>query len=255
MFLKKIIEEKRKIIEKQKSESIKKKCDGFKKILSLRKRLRENFGIIAEIKRGSPSAGIIKKDIDVKKIALIYSSAGVSGISVLTCEPFFFGSIEDIQKVKEVVDVPVLMKDFVIDPFQIYLGRRYGADVVLLILKVLSDEEFLELLDTSERLKMEALIEVHSEDELKRALRLIKKWDNKILGINNRDIDTLEVDISTTLNLIRLVPQDKIVVISESGIKEKEDVRILREAGVNGILVGESLLKSSDIKKKIQELL
>ncbi|MCM8776978.1 MAG: indole-3-glycerol phosphate synthase TrpC [Candidatus Omnitrophica bacterium] len=256
MLLEKIIDEKKRIVDKQKAEG-EKGCKGadLKKPLSLKESLKRKFGLIAEIKRASPSAGVIKEDIDVKKTALIYSSAGASGISVLTCEPFFMGQMEDIKVVREVVDIPILMKDFVIDPFQIYLGRRYGADIVLLILKILSDQDFLKLLDTSENLEMETLIEVGSKDELERALRLVKNWDNKILGINNRDLDTLKVDISTTLNLIRLVPQDKIVVISESGIKRKEDVKILRESGVKGILVGECLLKSSDIKKKIQELL
>ncbi|MCM8829413.1 MAG: indole-3-glycerol phosphate synthase TrpC [Candidatus Omnitrophica bacterium] len=256
MILEKIIEEKKRIVEKQKVEGEKEwENEGLKKPLSLKELLKKNFGLIAEIKRASPSAGVIKEDIDVRKIALIYNSAGALGISVLTCEPFFMGRMEDIKAVREVVDIPVLMKDFIIDPYQIYLGRRYGADVVLLILRVLSDQDFLKLLDTSEKLEMEALIEVHSENELERAIRLVKNWDNRILGINNRDLDTLKTNISTTLNLIKLIPKDKIVVISESGIKEKEDVRILREAGVQGILVGECLLKSSDIKKKIQELL
>lgn len=256
MILQKIIEEKKRIVEKQKAEGEKEfKSECLRETLSLKEILKEKFGLIAEIKRVSPSAGVIKEDIDVKEIATLYRNSGASGISVLTCEPFFKGDIEDIKAVREVVDIPVLMKDFIIDPYQIYLGRSYGADIFLLILKILSDNEFLDLLETGENLGMEALVEVHSEDDIERALRLVKKWDNKILGINNRDLDTLKVDISTTLNLIKLIPQDKIVVISESGIKNKEDVDRLKGAGVNGVLVGESLLKSPDIKTKIQEFL
>jgi len=256
MLLEKIIEEKKRVVEKQKAEGRKPcKIDELRKPLSLREQLQKKFGLIAEIKRASPSAGVIKEDIDVKEIASIYNTSGVAGISVLTCEPFFKGDIEDIKKVRAVVDIPVLMKDFIIDPYQIYLGRIYGADVFLLILRILSDDEFLQLLDAGESSGMEILIEVHSGEEIKRAMRLVKNWEDKILGINNRDLDTLKTDISVTLNLIKLIPEDKIVVISESGIKGKDDVERLKEAGVNGILVGESLLKSSDIKKKIEELL
>lgn len=255
MFLKKIIEEKRKIVERQKAEDKERKSGSMRKTLSLRAVLQTRFGLIAEIKRASPSAGIIKKDLDVRGTAHIYNSLGAAGISVLTCEPFFMGSIDDIKTVREEVDNPVLMKDFIIDPYQIHLGRRYGADVFLLILRILSDAEFLKLLATGDDLGMETLVEVHNEDELKRALRLVKSWDNKILGINNRDLDTLKVDVSNTIDLIKLVPQDKITVISESGIKGTEDITKLKTIGVNGVLVGESLLKSSDIKSKIKELI
>ncbi|MCX8082632.1 MAG: indole-3-glycerol phosphate synthase TrpC [bacterium] len=254
MILKKIIEEKKRIIERQKEEGLEKK-GRIRETISLKKRLQDGFGVIAEIKRASPSAGIIKEDIDVKEISLFYSRYGASGISVLTCEPFFKGKIEDIKKVREVVDIPILMKDFIIDPYQVYLGRMYGADVFLLILRILSDEIFLNLLKIGEDMKMEVLIEVHNEDEVKRALNLVQNWENKILGINNRDLDTLKTDISVTFNLIKLIPKDKIVAISESGIKSKEDVERLKDAGVKGILVGESLLKSIDIKEKLKEFL
>ena len=256
MMLEKIIEEKKRFIEKQKKECVDKRYKSIlRKPLSLRENLKKGFGIIAEIKRASPSAGIIKKDLDVREIAHIYESCGVAGISILTCEPFFMGSMEDIKRVREVVDIPVLMKDFIIDEYQIYLGRIYGADAFLLILKILADEEFLKLLDAGESLGMESLIEIHSKDELERALHLVKNWENSVLGINNRDLDTLKTDISVTLNLIKYLPKDKIVVISESGIKSRKDVERLKEAGVNGLLIGESLLKSDDIKKKLQELL
>lgn len=257
MILKKIIEEKKKIIQRYNREKLLEHFnkEHLRETLSLRASLENRFGLIAEIKRSSPSAGIIKRDIDVKALAKIYRDSGASGISVLTCEPFFTGCIEDIKEVREVVDIPVLMKDFIIDPVQIYLGRLYGADVFLLILRILTDDAFLQLLDTGEDLGMEVLVEVHSEEEMKRALNLVKRWDNKILGINNRDLDTLEVNLSTTLNLIKLIPEDKIVVISESGIKTKQDIERLKEAGVKGILVGEALLKSDDIKKKVSEFL
>ncbi len=179
----------------------------------------------------------------------------VSGISVLTCEPYFKGSMEDLKSARESVNIPLLMKDFVIDPFQIHEGRVAGADAVLLIMRILSDRDFLEFIDTAEELGMEAVVEVHIKEELDRALRLVKNWDNAILGINNRNLDTLKTDLETTFNLIKFVREDKIVAISESGIKDRRDIERLKNAGLRGALIGESLLKSGDIIEKLKELL
>lgn len=259
MVLKKIIEEKKRIVFKEKKavplEEFKEKT-GLRKTLSLKKRLLEDgFGIIAEIKRASPSAGVIEENLDVKKTALTYKSMDVSGISVLTCEPFFKGSTEDLKAVREAVDIPLLMKDFIIDSFQIYKGRLAGADAVLLILKILSEKDFLNFMDTAEKLMMEAVVEIHTREELDRVLKLVKNRDNFILGINNRNLDTLEIDLKTTLDLIKFVREDKIIAISESGIKSREDIERLKNAGIKGALIGESLLKSADIREKLKELL
>lgn len=259
MVLEEILTEKSKVISARKKILPHKKLFtqvDKKKPYSLKENLeRKGFSIVAELKRGSPSAGVIDRDLDIKEKALAYLQAGVSGISVLTCEPYFYGCLEDLKVVRETVDIPLLMKDFIFDPYQILQGRVYGADVVLLILRILSDKDFKKLLDTAESLMMEVLVEVHTKEELERALRLVDNWKGKILGINNRNLETLETDLSVTLNLIKFIPQDKITVISESGIKDRRDVGTLKKAGLSGILVGESILKSKDVKEKIRELI
>ncbi len=258
MILKKILKEKRQIVSDKKKTVPFEELTGRvnRKPLSLKKNLERNrFGIVAEIKRASPSAGIIDKQLDVKSTALTYLEMGVSGISVLTCEPFFYGSVDDIKSVRETVDLPLLMKDFIFDPYQIYLGKAYGADAVLLIIKILSDRDFLELLNTADRLMMDTLIEVHTEEEAGRVLDLVKNWENKILGINNRNLETLKTDIDVTLSLIKFLLRYKITTISESGIRCREDVERLKNAGLNGVLIGESILKSRNIAKKIKELM
>jgi indole-3-glycerol phosphate synthase len=259
MVLQTIIEEKRKLISEEKKNfprgEFREKA-SLRKTFSLKKSLLEkSFGIIAEIKRASPSAGVIEENLDIKKTALAYRSMNVSGISVLTCEPFFRGSTEDLKVVRENVDIPLLMKDFVIDSFQIYKGRASGADAILLILRILSDKDFLNFMDISEKLMMETVVEVHTKEELDRALSLVKNWDNSILGINNRNLNTLKTDLKTTLDLIKFVQGDKIVAISESGIKNREDIERLKDAGLKGALIGESLLKSGDVRGKLKELL
>ncbi len=259
MLLDKILDEKKRIISGQKKilphkRNAEKKA--FRKTLSLRRNiLSSDFGIIAEIKRASPSAGVIRENLDVAATAKIYASMHVSGISVLTCEPFFNGRMEDIGIAREVVSIPLLMKDFIIDDYQIYAGRIHGADAVLLILATLPDADFLNLIGAAENLGMEMLLEVHTRADLERVLHLVGRWDNKILGINNRDLDTLHTDLGTTLNLIKFVPRDKMLVISESGIRNRDDIERLKDAGVRGVLVGEVLLKSTNMKGKLKELM
>lgn len=256
--LKEIIEFKKEAVKKKKEffpvrrieEQIKKE-----KKYSIWEKLKNELGVIGEIKRSSPSAGTILKDPDYGKIAKIYEKAGVSGISVLTCELYFNGSIEDLKTVRENVNIPVLMKDFIIDEYQIYEGKFYGADFVLLITRILDDKKFKDFVEICDDLKLEILIEVHSEREIERVFNNVKSWEGKILGINNRDIDTLKVNINNTINLIKYIPVDKIITISESGIKGKNEVEILKKYGIRGILVGESILKSGDIEKKIKEFL
>jgi len=195
-------------------------------VLSLRKLLEKNeFGLICEIKRASPSAGKINIDINVEKIAKEYEENGAIGISVLTCEPYFQGSINDLEKVKKVVNIPVLMKDFIIDEKQIYHGFYSGADVILLVLKILDDKKLKELCRIVDELRIECIVEVYQKSEIERAMEVIKNWDNKILGINNRNLETLEVDIKKSFDLIKFLLKDKIITISESGIKRREDIK------------------------------
>jgi len=259
MILENILDEKRRIICEEKKivplEKLRKK-PAEPNPRSLKKSLEEKgFGIIAELKRGSPSAGVIDRNLDVTGKALAYSRSGVSGISVLTCEPYFYGSPDDLRDVRKVIDLPLLMKDFIFDPYQVFQGKACGADAVLLILRVLSDDGFNRLSDTAESLMMEVLVEVHTRDELERTFRLVKNWKDKILGINNRNLETLKTDLNVTLDLIKFVPRDKITVISESGIKNRSEVKMLEEAGLHGILVGESILRSDNLKEKLKELI
>ena len=257
MIIEKIIEEQKKILDIKKREKPIDELKYFKrKKIGLIKNLKDKgIGIIGEIKKSSPSAGIINNNIDICEISKKYEKSGVIGISVLTCYPYFLGCIDDLMKIREVVSLPILMKDFVFDEYQIYEGNFYGADVVLLILRVIDDKNFKNLLKISEDLGFEIIIEVHNENELKRVFSLINNWENKIIGINNRDLDTLQVDLNTTLNLIKFIDKDKIPVISESGIKENKDILKLKEIGVNNFLIGESILKSDKIERKLKELM
>lgn len=253
-ILKEIIEAKKKNLNKIREdlENIKERIFP---VLSLKKSLDEDFGLICEIKRASPSAGPIDLDLDVVKVAEEYKKNGASGISVLTCEKYFMGNINDLKKVKEVVNIPVLMKDFVIDEKQIYQGFLYGADVILLIVRILSDRELKNFSDIVDRLGIECIVEVHNREDIEKAKKIIKRWDNKILGINNRNLETLEIDINTSFDLIKFVLEDKITTISESGIKTAEDILKLRKCNFDGALIGEALLKSEKSGEKVRELL
>jgi len=256
--IEKIFEEKKQIIEERKKtlplEKLSEEISN-KKRYSIYEKLKNNFGIIAEIKRASPSAGIIDRDIDLKKIAKVYEKCGVSGISVLTCEPYFWGSINDLKTVRETVKIPILMKDFIVDEYQIYEGKYYGADFILLIVRFLEDKNLKKFIKICEKINMEILIEIFDIYDLKKVFKLVNDWENKILGINNRDLKNLKVNLNNTLNLIKHIPVDKIIVISESGIKEKKEILLLRDYGVKGALIGESILKSENMEEKIREFL
>ncbi|MGB9613651.1 MAG: indole-3-glycerol phosphate synthase TrpC [Candidatus Margulisiibacteriota bacterium] len=210
------------------------------------------ISLIAEIKKASPSAGVIVEKYEPVYLAKTYEECGASAISVLTDAKYFQGKIEDLKAAKESTTVPILRKDFIIDESQIYESRIYGADAVLLIARILNSDQLLEFMDTAQELKMKCLVEVHNEAELEQAL----KADAEIIGINNRDLDNMTVDFNTTLRLLEKYPQlkDKIVV-SESGINSSQQVKLLRDKGVWGILVGESLLKSGNIPAKVRELM
>ena len=210
----------------------------------------ERIRLIAEIKRASPSRGIIRGDFDLKEIATVYEEKDVDAVSVLTEEDFFLGELNHIPSVKRIVSRPVLRKDFIFDEYQVYESRVYGADAILLIASLLERTQAEEYIHLSRELGLSVLFEVHDLWELEQALRI----DTDIIGINNRDLKTLKVDLSTTYKLKREIPSGKIVV-SESGIKTREDVIRLQEAGVDAILVGTALMESEDIGGKIEELM
>ena len=213
----------------------------------------ERIRLIAEVKKASPSKGIIRHDFHPVEIARIYASNGASAISVLTEGLYFQGSLNYLRKVRNILGdkrPPLLRKDFLYDPYQIYESRAYGADSLLLIVAILTPGKLTELIGLSHKLGMDCLVEVHSEDELEIALGS----GAGIIGINNRDLKTFAVDIATTERLRRLIPPDRIVV-SESGIKSRGDIEKLEGWDVDAVLVGETLMSAPDIGKKIKELL
>jgi indole-3-glycerol phosphate synthase len=207
--------------------------------------------LIAEAKRASPSRGLIRPDYDPAWLARTYAENGAAAISVLT-DVHFQGCLEHLEVVKRAVEpyeIPVLRKDFIIDPYQVYESRAWGADAILLIAAVLPQEGLKGLLDISRRFWMQCLVEVHNEGELEAALEA----GAEVIGINNRDLHTFRTDLSVTERLAPLVPKGRIVV-SESGINSREDVVRLGRAGVNAVLVGEALLTAPDVAAKVREL-
>lgn len=213
-------------------------------------RVPKRMNIIAEVKKASPSRGVIRSDFDPVEIAKTYQTNGAVALSVLTDEKYFQGAFEYLKQVKEATTIPVLDKDFIIDPYQIYQARRYGADAVLLIAAVLSDAEMGNLMDLAQRLGLSVLVEVHTHHELTRVLLT----DAHIIGINNRDLTTFRVDTNTSLQLVKHIPDDKLVV-SESGIDNKEIMQSLHKEGIDAFLIGEAFMKEKDIGKKLRELL
>ena len=205
--------------------------------------------IIAEVKKASPSKGIIKKDFNPVEIAKTYEMNGAAAISVLTEEKYFHGHIDYLREIKEEVSLPLLRKDFIFDEYQVYESRAAGADALLLIARVLEKKEVEDFLDLSHDLSMSCLVEVHDEEELEKVL----STKAKLIGINNRDLKTFKTDIKTTLNLAAKIPKDRIVV-SESGINNYHDIDFLRGAGVNVFLVGEAIVREKDMGRKLKEL-
>lgn len=198
--------------------------------------------IIAEIKRRSPSKGLIRADFDAEKIALAYAAAGAAGISVLTDEHFFGGSLEILRQVRAAVATPLLRKDFVIDAYQIDEARVAGADAVLLIVSALEDAALATLHARAKALGLDVLVEVHDERELDRALAL----GATLIGVNNRDLRTFEVDLATTERLAARIADPGVLLVAESGIATPADVARLERAGAGGFLVGESLMREPD---------
>ncbi len=206
--------------------------------------------LIAEVKKKSPSKGIIREDFHPVSIAETYVENGAAAISVLTDKHFFAGELDYLRAIRAVADVPLLRKDFTIDPYHIYQARVAGADAILLIVAALTPTQLRTFMDIADALSLASLVEVHTQEELAIALDV----DAQIIGINNRDLRTFHTDIATTFHLREAIPADRIVV-SESGIYTREDVAKLQEAGVHAMLVGESLMRSPDIGQQVRRLL
>ena len=206
---------------------------NFKKSLQ-----NKTEAIIAEIKKASPSAGIISDNFDPVLKSKEYESFGASALSILTEEDYFLGNIEYLKDVKAITSLPILRKDFIVDEYQIYESKLIGADCILLIASILNDEELKNFSEIAERLKLDYIIEVHDEEELQR----VKHFSNAIIGVNNRNLKTFDVDINNSVELKKIFEGENIF-IAESGIKSKKDIEYLKQYNINVFLIGESLMK------------
>ena len=196
--------------------------------------------IIAEIKKASPSAGVISKEFDPAKKAIEYETFGASALSILTEEDFFMGSAEDLKEVKKISALPILRKDFMIDKYQIYESKLIGADCILLIASILSDHQIEDFVNIAKKLELDYLIEVHNENELRR----VEDFEDALIGVNNRDLKTFEVDLNNSVRLRNIFKQ-KNIFIAESGIKSREDLNYLKLNKIKVFLIGESLMRGS----------
>lgn len=212
---------------------------------------KRGMGLIAEVKKASPSKGLIRPDFHPVELARSYETAGADCISVLTDEVYFQGSSAYLTAIHEAVKVPLLRKDFIIDERQIYEARLLGADAVLLIVAILSDQQLRSFLNTAQALGLDALVEVHDEQELERALRLNSA---NLIGINNRNLRTFETSLETTAMLAKRIPKE-IALISESGIRTKEDMDFLTVNGAKGVLIGETFMRREKVEEAVYELM
>lgn len=208
-----------------------------------------NPAVIAEIKKASPSKGVIRKNFDARGIAETYTKAGATCLSVLTDVDFFQGCDDYLKQARDVCNLPVLRKDFIIDPYQVFESRAIGADCILLIVAALDDETMRELADIAHELNMDVLVEVHDREELERAMML----RTPLIGINNRDLHTFETTLDTTLGLLVDVMSDR-TVVTESGIHNREDIQLMRKHNVNAFLIGEAFMAAEDPGSKLLEL-
>lgn len=256
MFLEKILQSKAVEVAARKSQrplaELKGNLENAPEIRSFQSSLVSNgITLIAELKKASPSKGVLCPKFEPTKLAQIYEDAGAGGISVLTEEKFFQGSLEYMKKVKAATkSVPVLCKDFIIDRYQLYEARIYGADAVLLIVAALSELELSNFIEEASGLGLASLVEVHNLRELEIALRA----GAELIGINNRNLETFVVDLETTFKLLPAIPADKIV-ISESGIKDVADIQRLAQGRINGVLVGETIVTAPNPGETIKALL
>jgi indole-3-glycerol phosphate synthase len=245
--------------EQQPIELVKEKAQGLAKCRNfysaVTKPNQRGLNVIAEVKKASPSAGLIRADFDPVRIAKTYERSGADAISVLTDEKYFQGKLEYLTAVKEAVGIPVLRKDFIVDAYQVYEARAAGADAILLIAEALNPAELMDLLILANELTLTALIEVHGADSLLQMRSLVgfPQKNYSVLGINNRDLTTMEVDINNTARLAEFV-EDRKELIAESGVKTRQDVEKLIQVGVGGVLIGQTLCESKRIEDKFNEL-
>ena len=227
-------------------ESLKEKFIKNKNFINFKEKIENNLSnnkisLIAEIKKASPSAGIIVEDYDPVYIAKKYHENKATCLSVLTEEDFFHGNLNHIHKIKQKINLPILCKDFFIDPFQVYLAKSYGADAILIILAGVSEKIANQLYEEALKLNMSVIVEVHTKDEAKKSI----KFKNAMIGINNRDLKTLETNVNTTYDIHDILVNNSKLLISESGIKNKEELlEIVRKTNIKTFLIGESLLKN-----------
>ncbi|UCC21685.1 MAG: indole-3-glycerol phosphate synthase TrpC [Planctomycetota bacterium] len=262
-ILEKIIADKRaEVDERRKARSLEElrdevasmgKCRNFYKAVT--KRNKRGLNVIAEVKKASPSAGVIREDFDAVAIARTYEECGADAISVLTDEKHFQGRLEYVSQIKEAVDLPVLRKDFIIDKWQVYESRAAGADAILLIAEALPAGRLMDLMIAAAELTLTVLLEVHGADTLMQVRSVVgfPKKGYSVLGINNRDLTTMEVDLNTTGRLAGLL-DNKNELVAESGIKTRADVEKLKSVGVKAVLVGQVLCESDDISARFAEL-
>ena len=250
MFLEDIIEKRKEQLDREKekisfdeikaaAENALKASNGFSKARFKKAISQKGLSVIAEVKKASPSKGLIQPDFHPVETALAYEKAGAAAISVLTEEHYFQGSPEFLSEIRKNVDIPLLRKDFIIDPYQIYHAKALGADAVLLIAAVLDDGEFSEYYSLAKSLDMDVLAEAHNEEEVERLLNL----GADIIGINNRDLKTFKVDIENTKRLLPCIPEE-VTTVCESGIKTHEDMVNIAAWGANAVLIGETLMRS-----------
>lgn len=221
--------------------------DDFRSLSRALRQRPNHLGLIAEVKKASPSAGVIAPNFDPVLQAKIYNDSGAQAISMLTDEPFFQGKLSYLTRAREMIQVPILRKDFIVHPVQIYEAVVAGADAILLIVAALSQDDLVRLLDIAHTYQLDALVEVHDEAEMERAL----ETEASIVGINNRNLKTFQVDLGTTERLSEMV-DDELILVSESGIKTTEDAERVFRSGANAILVGEALMRAGDLPAQIK---
>ncbi|HRH42406.1 MAG TPA: indole-3-glycerol phosphate synthase TrpC [Pyrinomonadaceae bacterium] len=251
-FLKEILELKKKRVEAAKAKGERQNAKIKRPSHLLRTALSDEnkIHIIAEIKRASPSKGIINDKIDVAEVAKMYERGGAAAISVLTEEDKFCGSLDDLEVARSAVEIPILRKDFVYDEFQIHEAKAVGADVILLIVAMLDDDKLLQLRQLAEdELDLDALVEVHTKEELDRAIKI----GATLIGVNNRDLHSFKVSLDASRELIKFAPKDSLM-IAESGLKTKEDLLELQALGYRGFLIGETLMRSGNAETELEKL-
>ena len=259
-ILEKIVDDKIESIKKYKTtftiNDLEKKISSYKNYINFKDKLtNKKVSVIAEIKKASPSAGVIIQDYNPELIAREYFNSGATCLSILTEEKYFKGKLEHINQVKDKIKMPVLCKDFFIDPYQVYLAKSFGADAILIILAAVDSKTAIEIYDLAKKLNMSTIVEVHTNEEAKMALG----FKDAILGINNRDLKTLKTDIKTTFNLHKILINHSQPLVCESGIKTENDVKeIVKKTGINNFLIGESLLndldKNSSLLRQISQI-